>query len=66
MFENYERETTMREETQSFIIIGVIVLVLIVLLALSYNYEKTECLAEGGKWISGMLGGNYSYFCIPK
>ena len=56
----------MREETQSFIIVGVIVLVFIVLFALSYNYEKTECLAEGGKWISGMLGGNYSYFCIPK
>lgn len=55
----------MREETQSFIIVGVIVLV-IVLFALSYNYEKTECLAEGGKWISGMMGGNYSYFCIPK
>ena len=56
----------MREETQSFIIVGVIVLVFFVLFVLSYDYQKTECLAEGGKWVSGVMGGNFSYFCIPK
>ena len=56
----------MREETQSFIIVGVIALVFLVLFALSYDYQKTECLTEGGKWVSGVMGGNFSYFCIPK
>jgi len=58
--------TDMREETQSFIIVGVIVLVFFVLFAISYSTQESDCLAEGGKWISGVIGGNYSYFCIPK
>ena len=56
----------MREETKSFIIFGVIVLVFFVLFAISYASQKADCLAEGGKWISGVVGGNATYFCIPK
>lgn len=56
----------MREETKSFIIVGIIVLVFFVLFAISYSTQKADCLAEGGKWISGVVGGNATYFCIPK
>jgi hypothetical protein len=56
----------MREETQSFIIVGAIVLVFFGLCAISYSTQKADCLAEGGKWISGVVGGNATYFCIPK
>ncbi len=56
----------MREETQSFIIVGAIVLVFLVLFAISYSTQKSDCLAEGGKWISGVVGGNATFFCIPK
>jgi hypothetical protein len=56
----------MREETQSFIIVGAIVLVFFGLCAISYSTQKADCLAEGGKWISGVVGGNTTFFCIPK
>jgi Zn-dependent protease len=48
-----------------FIILGILILVAI-LNGFVVNYEKTECLKEGGKWVSGMIAGNYSYFCVPK
>jgi hypothetical protein len=56
----------MREETQSFIIVGVVVLVFVTLFALSYASQKADCLSEGGKWIHGVVAGNATYFCIPK
>ena len=48
-----------------FIILGILILVAI-LNGFVVNYEKTECLKEGGKWVSGMIAGEYSYFCVPK
>ena len=48
-----------------FIVLGIIILVAI-LSGFVIDYEKTECLKEGGKWVSGMIAGNYSYFCVPK
>ena len=48
-----------------FSILGILILVAI-LNGFVVNYEKTECLKEGGKWVSGMIGGEYSYFCVPK
>ena len=29
------------------------------------NYPKAKCLADGGKWISGWVGGYYSFVCVP-
>jgi phage shock protein PspC (stress-responsive transcriptional regulator) len=48
------------------LIVGVIVLVFFGLCVISYSTQKADCLAEGGKWISGVVGGNATYFCIPK
>lgn len=51
---------------KEWIIIGVVFLILIILYSLSFDYEKTECIKNGGKWISGMVAGELSYFCIPQ
>jgi len=48
-----------------FIVLGILLLFGI-LNGFFMDYEKTECLKEGGKWVSGMIGGDYSYFCVPK
>ncbi len=48
------------------IIIVLIILVFIILYAISIGHEKTECISNGGKFISGMVAGEFSYFCIPK
>ena len=48
-----------------FIILGILLLFAI-LNGFVVDYEKTECLKEGGKWVSGMIAGDYSYFCVPK
>ena len=29
------------------------------------NYIKEKCISEGGKYITGLIGGYPSYFCIP-
>lgn len=56
----------MRGEALGWIIGVIIILVLIVGNSLLIDYEKTECIASGGNWISGFIAGEYSYFCIPK
>jgi hypothetical protein len=48
-----------------FIVLGILLLFAI-LNGFVVDYEKTECLKEGGKWVSGMIAGDYSYFCVPK
>jgi hypothetical protein len=48
-----------------FIVLGILILVAI-LSGFVIDYEKTECLKEGGKWVSGRIAGEYSYFCVPK
>ena len=48
-----------------FIVLGILLLFAI-LNGFVVDYEKTECLKEGGKWVSGMITGEYSYFCVPK
>ena len=48
-----------------FIFLGIILLFAI-LNGFVIDYEKTECLKEGGRWISGVIAGEYSYFCVPK
>lgn len=30
------------------------------------NYPKAKCLADGGKYITGWVGGHYSFVCIPE
>jgi hypothetical protein len=54
-----------KEELTILIILGILLLFAI-LNGFVVNYEKTECLKEGGKWVSGMIAGDYSYFCVPK
>ena len=50
--------------TTLFVIIGVIIFLLFV--GFTIDFEKTQCLKEGGKWVTGVISGSYSYFCIPK
>ena len=56
----------MTDETKQLILIILGIIVFLVLFGFLIDYEKTQCLASGGKWISGMIAGNYSYFCVPK
>ena len=51
---------------KEWVIIGLIILVSIILYGVSIDYEKTQCISNGGKWISGMVAGELSYFCIPQ
>ncbi len=30
------------------------------------NYIKENCISEGGKYITGWIGGYPSYFCVPQ
>ena len=50
---------------KEWIIIGLIILVFIILSALSFDYQETQCISNGGKSISGIIAGELSYFCIP-
>jgi hypothetical protein len=47
-----------------FVIIGVILFLLFV--GFTMDFEKTQCLKEGGKWVTGVISGSYSYFCLPQ
>jgi regulatory protein YycH of two-component signal transduction system YycFG len=50
--------------TTLFVIIGVILFLLFV--GFTMDFEKTQCLKEGGKWITGVISGSYSFFCVPQ
>jgi hypothetical protein len=50
--------------TTLFVIIGVILFLLFV--GFTMDFEKTQCLKEGGKWVTGVISGSYSYFCLNK
>jgi hypothetical protein len=56
----------MSNDTKSIILIGLGILVFASLFAASTHHQKVECLENGGKWITGIVSGNYSAFCIPK
>jgi regulatory protein YycH of two-component signal transduction system YycFG len=47
-----------------FVIIGIILFLLFV--GFTMDFEKTQCLKEGGKWVTGVISGSYSYFCVPQ
>lgn len=51
---------------KEIIIIALIIIVLAVLFGVNMDYQKSKCLEEGGKWVSGMIGGEMSYFCMPN
>ncbi len=40
--------------------------VVAILFDVDMDYEKSKCLEEGGKWVSGVIGGERSFFCMPK
>jgi Zn-dependent protease len=56
----------MNKEIKEWIIIGAGVLGIWVLFSLGMDHEKTKCLANGGKWVSGIVAGQYSALCIPN
>jgi hypothetical protein len=51
---------------KDLIIIGLIIIGIIVWTAISIDFQKTECLESGGKWVTGMVLNHYSALCIPK
>ncbi len=55
-----------KENLQSFLIISGLFLLFAILYGFITDYQKTECLKEGGKWISGFYGGTYARLCLPK
>ena len=55
-----------KENLQSFLIISGLFLLFAILYRFITDYQKTECLKEGGKWISGFYGGTYAHLCLPK
>jgi hypothetical protein len=56
----------MNNDTKTLIKIGLGILLFLILFGISIHNQKTECIASGGKWISGIVAGNYTAFCIPK
>lgn len=40
--------------------------VVVILVGVDIDYEKTQCIESGGNWVTGRIGGELSYFCMPK
>jgi hypothetical protein len=55
-----------KEEFKALLIILGVLLFLGILAAFTTDYQKTKCLEDGGRWISGFVGGNWTYLCLPK
>lgn len=51
---------------KEIIIIIIAFILLIILFGVSVDYQKTQCIQSGGNWVTGMVGGEFSYFCMPK
>jgi hypothetical protein len=56
----------MNRATIEWIILGAVILLIGILSVWSIDYQETKCIADGGKWVAGMINGTYSYLCIPK
>jgi hypothetical protein len=48
------------------IVIIILVIFLLMFVGFSIDYQKTQCIESGGNWVTGVIGGEYSYFCMPK
>ena len=55
-----------KEELKALLIIVGLFLLFTILYGVITDYQKTLCLKEGGKWISGFVGGNWTNLCLPK
>ena len=55
-----------KEELKALLIILGVFLLLAILTAFTTNYQKTLCLKENGRWISGFYGGTWTNLCLPK
>jgi hypothetical protein len=55
-----------KEELVQLILVILLFAGLFILFANGIHQDKVNCISNGGKWISGYVGGNYSAFCIPK
>lgn len=47
-------------------LVALLVIGFIVLGCVAYSQEKQHCVETGGKWVEGVINGDYSYFCIPN
>jgi Na+(H+)/acetate symporter ActP len=54
------------KEIITAVLLLVAVIVVAILFGIDMDYEKSKCLEEGGKWVSGVIGGERSFFCMPK
>lgn len=58
----------MNEVVKSILIAVLCVIALIVVAIIfggSIDIVKNQCIESGGKWVTGYIGGEYSYFCMP-
>ena len=55
-----------KENLQALLIILGVLLLLGILTAFTTDYQKTKCLEDGGRWISGFFGGTYAHLCLSK
>ena len=55
-----------KEELKALLIIVGIFLLFAILYGVITDYQKTKCLEDGGRWISGFVGGNWTNLCLPK
>lgn len=47
-----------------FLFVGLIVFFTV--FAMIDDFQKVQCVKEGGKWVTGIIGGSYSAFCMPQ
>ena len=55
-----------KEELKALLIIVGIFLLFAILYGVITDYQKTLCLKENGRWISGFYGGTWTNLCLPK
>jgi hypothetical protein len=51
---------------KSYIFLALIIIAFLVLCALGVHYQHAQCIESGGKWVTGIVAGEYSAFCIPE
>ena len=54
------------KEIITAILLLIAVFVVGIIFDVDIDAQKTKCLEEGGRWMTGMIGGEMSYFCMPK
>jgi hypothetical protein len=55
---NYQTKQNLEIVALVALIIGIVILACVAAAA-----NKADCLASGGHWVEGFVGGEYAYFC---